>query len=239
MKSPRAIAIIPAYNEAPRLPKVIAGVRAHAPGLDVLVIDDGSGDETARVARECGVRVISHAYNAGYGVTIQTGLKYALREGYPFAVTIDGDGQHEPRCIEALLACCESGRADLVIGSRYLDAATRYRGTRVRAAGARFFGRIASAMIGAPLTDPTSGFLAMNRAAMARYTADEFPDTYPDANAVVLCHQAGLRIIEHPVTMYPSPPGKRSMHDGLGPVRYVFEMLLDLGLIGLKGRRRP
>ena len=238
--SNRALIVIPVFNEEGYLGPVLRGLRRHAPELDVLVVDDGSDDQSAAIAREEGALLVQHAYNAGYGVAIQTGLKYALRGGYRFALTFDGDGQHEPACVHSLLGLCLSDRADLAIGSRYLARgeslpAAPYRGPLLRRVGSRFFGFLAGLFLGKTLTDPTSGFLAMNERAMRLYTADQFPDTYPDADAIVLAHRAGLRIEETPVVMYPSPKGKRSMHGGaLRPLRYVFDMLLSLGMIALR-----
>ncbi|MEW6778007.1 MAG: glycosyltransferase family 2 protein [Bdellovibrionota bacterium] len=242
----RILAVIPAFNEEKYLPGVVRSVRRHRPELDILVVDDGSTDSTPEAARQEGALLAQHAYNAGYGVAIQTGLKYALRHGYSFAVTLDGDGQHEPACLERILEPCLAGKADLVIGSRYLEdlegTGRVYRGPLLRRAGSALFGALGGKMTGSRLTDPTSGFLALNERALRVYTADHFPDTYPDANALVLAHRAGLRILERSVTMYESPRDKKSMHAGLSPLGYVFEMLLSLGLLSLdrkSGRKIP
>lgn len=237
----KALVVIPVFNEERFLADVLSEVRKKAPACDVLVVNDGSSDRSREIALEQGALLAEHAYNAGYGVTIQTGLKYAQRHHYDFAVTFDGDGQHEAACIEPLLAQLRESGADLAIGSRYAlrvdSAGGSYRGPWMRRQGARFFGMLAGRMMGMELTDPTSGFLAMNTTAMQLYTADHFPDTYPDADAVVLAHKSGLRIVEYPVVMYPNPEKKTSMHAGLRPIRYVFDMLLSLGMLGLAGGR--
>ncbi|MCB0221078.1 MAG: glycosyltransferase family 2 protein [Chrysiogenetes bacterium] len=235
----KALIIIPVFNEERFLADVLQQVRKKAPGIDVLVVNDGSTDRSREVALEEGALLAEHAFNAGYGVTIQTGLKYALRHHYTHAVTFDGDGQHEAACIGPLLEHSIESDADLVIGSRYAPrmegAEHGYRGPWLRRQGARFFGMLAGRMMGMALTDPTSGFLAMNQTAMSLYTADFFPDTYPDADAVVLAHKSGLKVIEYPVVMYPNAEKKTSMHAGLRPIRYVFDMLLSLGMLGLAG----
>lgn len=238
----KALIIIPCFNEERFLRRVLHEVRKKAPGFDVLVVNDGSTDGSREIALEEGALLAEHAFNAGYGVTIQTGLKFAQRHHYTHAVTFDGDCQHEAACIAPLLAHSQQSKADLVIGSRYLPRmgddgapAEGYRGPWLRRMGARFFGLLAGRMMGMPLTDPTSGFLVMNERAMALYTADFFPDTYPDADAVVLAHKSGLAVSEYPVVMYPNPEKKTSMHAGLRPLRYVFDMLLSLGMLGLTG----
>src|SRR5881394_1594145 len=115
----RKLAIVPAYNEEGMVGRVVRDINRHAPGFDVLVVDDGSTDGTAREARAEGATVISHPFNLGIGGAMQSGFKYALREGYDVAVQVDGDGQHKPSCIPELLAKLKTKghQADMVCGS--------------------------------------------------------------------------------------------------------------------------
>ena len=117
------LVIIPAYREAGRIGAVIQGIFKTEPNADVLVVDDGSPDETAQEAQHAGALVASHPYNMGYGVALQTGFKYARRHGYQYVVQMDGDGQHEPRCISDLLEAVRSSNADIAMGSRWLGLA--------------------------------------------------------------------------------------------------------------------
>src|SRR5512137_1623210 len=132
----RLLIVLPAFNEAKHLPGVVAGIRAVLPGADLLVVDDGSTDGTVDVARQLGVLVVSHPWNMGYGVTIQTGYKFALANGYDTLVQIDADGQHDPQDIPILLEPIGAGMYDFVLGSRFLGAVS-YRPPLARRVGMR------------------------------------------------------------------------------------------------------
>lgn len=229
------LVIIPAYNEAPRIAAVIAGVRRALPQADVVVIDDGSSDGTAAAAGAGGARLIRHPFNLGYGVAIQTGYKYALAHDYRILVQIDGDGQHDPAGLPALLAPLLAGEADFVLGSRFL-AAGSYAPPLLRRLGMVFFRKVVSFLVGQPITDSTSGFQAFNREVTAFFATEVFPCDYPDADVLLCLHRAGFTIREVPVRMLASPSGK-SMHDGLKPLYYVFKMLLSIAVTLLRSRR--
>ncbi|MBI3978373.1 MAG: glycosyltransferase family 2 protein [Chloroflexi bacterium] len=227
--------VVPAYNEAGRIGAVVAAIQRWAPGCDILVVDDGSTDGTAAVARAAGATVVSLPFNLGYGAALQTGYKYALRQEYQFVVQLDGDGQHEPACIGELLDVVRQGWADVVIGSRFLGRGT-YHAPVARRLGMRIFGGLASLLIGQPVSDPTSGFQALCRRAVAYEASDVYPADFPDADVIVMLHFAGFRIKEVPVVMYPRASGK-SMHAGLKPLYYIFKMVLSMGMTLLRERR--
>ena len=232
---PQTLVIIPAYNEAPRIAAVIAGVRAVVADATIVVIDDGSHDGTALVAAEAGARVLCHPFNMGYGVAIQTGYKYALSAGCDWLVQIDGDGQHDPAGIPALLEPLQGGTVDFVLGSRFLGGIS-YRPPLLRRLGMTFFRRIVALVIRQPISDCTSGFQAFNREVIGFFTSDLFPCDYPDADVLISLHLAGFRIREVPVRMSPSASGK-SMHSGIKPVYYVFKMLLSICVTLLRSHR--
>ena len=225
--------LIPAYNEEARITSVIRGVKERYPSLEVVVIDDGSQDGTRRQAIEAGARVISHPYNLGYGVALLTGYKYALREGREALAQMDADGQHDPAFIRVLLDTIEKGDADLAIGSRFLKiegfdpGRPPYRASRTRRFGMWLFGTIATLIIRQKVTDPTSGYRAMNRKVLEWASSDRFPWDYPDADVIIMLHRAGFRICEVPVQMYQNL-GKKSMHSGWKPLYYVFKMFLSI-----------
>jgi glycosyltransferase involved in cell wall biosynthesis len=231
----RTLVLIPAFNEAARIGRVLAGVRGAVPDAVVLVVDDGSTDETAVVARAAGARVVRLPFNLGAGVAAQTGYKLAVREGYQCVVQLDADGQHEPADIPALLAVVERREADVAIGSRFLGS-TAYRPGVLRRTGMALFGWLAWLLTGVRFSDVTSGFRAFS-ADVIRFAATEwYPTDYADADVLITLRRAGFRLREVPVRMYPRASG-RSMHAGLRPIYYVFKMLLSVALAPL--RREP
>ena len=230
------VVIIPALNEATRLGSVIDRAREHAPTLAVLVVDDGSRDETAAVARAHGAHVVSHPFNLGYGAALQTGYKHAMRAGYRYLVQMDADGQHDPADIERLLAPLRTGAADIVIGSRFAEA-RGYRMGAARVAGRAFFQRLLIACGGPRVSDPTSGFQALGRAAFTFCCEEFYPSDFPDVDVLLLLHRRGFRVTEIPVTMAPSPPGHVTMHAGLHAVYYPYKMVLSTLRSALAPRR--
>ena len=231
---PKTVVLIPAYNEERQIAAVIGRVRHAVPECDVLVVNDGSLDQTAAVARSAGATVVTHPFNMGYGVAIQSGYKYAYCQGYDFLVQIDGDGQHDAAYISTLLEPVLAGETDFALGSRFLQQES-YRPSLSRRLGILFFRRLVSVLIGREITDPTSGYQAMNREVIRFFAGDIFPCDYPDADMLVTLNRAGFRLRELPVRMYANQEGK-SMHSGLKPLYYVFKMCLSI-LVTLLRRR--
>ena len=148
---------------------------------------------------------------------------------------MDGDGQHPPEEISALLRHLDDPETDLVVGSRFLGRAA-YRIPWLRRVGIGLFSRLTSWLVARRVTDPTSGLQAMNREVLAFYQQDFYPWDYPDADMLLRVHYAGLRFREVGVTMLGGPPGK-SMHRGLRPIYYVYKLLLSLALTAVSGRQ--
>ncbi len=199
----RTLVLIPAYNEAANLSSTVAELREVLPDVDVLVIDDASTDDTARVARDLGVRLVRAPVNLGIGGAVQTGFQYALRRGYEATVEHDADGQHDPAAIKALLTPLARKEADVAIGSRYVGperGAGRPKGAR--RLGVAFFSTLTSLLAGKRVRDVTSGQWAVNRRAL-KFLAEFFPNDYPDAQAILATRRAGFRIVEVPVGMRP------------------------------------
>jgi len=227
-KKNKTLVIIPAFNEEEKIQTVFQGIKQEVPEAIVLVVNDGSSDQTEARALASGAKVLSHPFNMGYGVTLQTGYKYALKHGFEYILQMDGDGQHDPRYLPILLREIEKERADVVIGSRFLSEAG-YRADWLRQIGIYLFRFIASFLCGQKITDPTSGYQALSRRAVEFCVRDSFPGDYPDADVLVLMHGAGLRIREVPVRMHPNANGK-SMHSGLKPLYYIYKMCLSITL---------
>ena len=199
MTPPRVLVIVPAHDEEESLPVTLAEVRAKAPGVDLLVVDDGSRDETARAARDVGVPVVRHTVNLGVGGALQTGFRWAYEHGYDIGVQLDADGQHDPAYLTALLAPVLAGTCDVSIGSRFV-AATGYRAPWNRRLGMLLFSGVVRLALGRAIADTTSGFRAYNRAVMGVCQHD-FPKDFPDAPLLIALARRGFRLDEVPVVM--------------------------------------
>ena len=238
MAARNLLVIVPAYNEEANVARVIQAIRREIPAADVVVIDDGSRDRTARVAAQAGARVITLPYNMGYGAALQTGYKYARDNGYQLLAQIDADGQHDPAYIRDMLALIERGEADVVIGSRFL-VDNGYRAPFARRMGMILFRTIASWAIGQKISDATSGYQALNRRAFCYCADDVYPSDFADADVLIMLHYAGLRLREVAVKMYPSA-NKRSrymdMYSFLTVPYYIFKMSLAVFVSLLRGR---
>ncbi len=227
-KTIKVLVIIPAYNEERNISQIIFKIREYAPNVDILVVDDGSTDNTSRLAKSEGVRVFILPFNLGYGSALQTGFLYAQKENYQFVVQLDGDGQHDPKYIDDLLREAQNGSADVVIGSRFLQN-MGYKTPLIRRIGMILFGKIASLILRQKITDSTSGFQVMNQKVIQFYAGDFYPSDFPDANILILLHTAGFKIKEIPVSMYPPTSKNKSMHSGIiPPIYYIFKMFLSI-----------
>jgi hypothetical protein len=196
---PKVLVTVPAYNEADNLPRVIPEIRAAAPGAHILVIDDCSTDATREVALGLGVPVVSHPINLGAGGALGTGLRYAADAGFAVTVNVDGDGQHDPACLPAVVGPVARGEADVAIGSRYV-ARTGYRTPAMRRLGMVLFSWLATRLAGQPIRDTTSGFRAYSLQAL-RACVRDLPHDFPDAPFLILLARSGFRLIEVPVEM--------------------------------------
>lgn len=213
----RILVIIPAYNEEESIRGVIDALHEHVPDYDVLVVDDGSKDHTARVVSECeGITLVRLPYNMGIGSTMQTGYLYAFRNGYDIAVQCDGDGQHPPHQMRRIVERVEKGDADMAIGSRYV-VDSDYRPSFFRRLGKSLLSRLVDSVVGGGVTDTTSGFRAANRDVMEIFTK-YYPDDYPEAEALVILARHGLSVIEVPVDMEARQGGVSS----ISPSRAVY-----------------
>ena len=230
----RLLVIMPAFNEGPRLQKVLEKVHREHPLADLLVVDDGSSDDTEARSLAAGAIVARHPFNLGYGSALETGYRFAIRRGYDLVVQLDADGQHDPGSLADLLEPVLDDRADVAVGSRFLMPGS-YQAPWGRKLGSFLFSWLASRLTGRRITDPTSGFWAMNRTATEALTSGQLPHDYPDADVLIGLHYAGLRLTEVPVVMHPAPEGG-SMHDGAMPLYYVFKMLFSM-FLAMLGRR--
>ena len=215
----KRIAIVPALNEEGSVGRVIDEIRAFDPDFEVVVVDDGSWDRTAAVAAGRGAHVVRLPFNLGIGGAVQTGFRFAHEHGFELAVRVDGDGQHDPAQLSALLEPVLAGEADIAVGSRFA-ASGGYRSTRSRRLGIGILARTVSALVRQRVTDPTSGFQALNRHGVALFAAD-YPHDYPEVEATVMLFKHRLRLKEVPVAMRERAAGQSS----IGAIRSVYYMV--------------
>ena len=229
----KKLAIVPAFNEERAIGAVIDEIRAFDPTFDVLVVDDGSHDRTAEAALRHGARVVRLPFNLGIGGSVQTGFRYAFDHGYELVARVDGDGQHDPAQLGALLPAVLGGEADICVGSRFAGAAG-YRSSGARRIGIRILARTVSLLTGQRVTDTTSGFQVLDRKAIELF-AQDYPHDYPEVEAAVMLHKHRLRLAEVPVSMRERVHGNSSI-TALRSVYYMAKVLLAV-LVGMFRRR--
>jgi glycosyltransferase involved in cell wall biosynthesis len=220
------LVILLAFDEEAAIARSVEEVIRELPGCDVLVVDDGSADRTALLARAAGASVVRHAFNLGVAAAESTGLRFALAHGYDAALRMDGDGQHDPASARALLEAVAGG-AELAVGTRFAGLES-YRSSAVRRAGNRFLSRLVSLLCGRPLTDPTSGFRAFGGRALP-FFAEHFPHDYPEPESLVWACRRGFRVQELPARMRPRTAGQSSLTP-LGSAYYMIKVSFALTL---------
>jgi len=229
------LAVVPAYNEAATVGRVVRSIRQRAPHFDIVVVDDGSTDATGPIAEDAGAHVLRHPFNLGIGGAVQSGFVYALDNGYDYMVQVDGDGQHLPEEIAVLAdAMAADPRVDVVCGSRFLGD-HGYPAPVSRRTGIHIFAFLLSRLIGQRVSDPTSGFRLYNRRSIALFARD-YPHDYPEVEAVLMVHHHRLRIREVPVRMLERGGGVSSIRSGKSAY-YMIKVLLAI-FVGL-ARARP
>jgi glycosyltransferase involved in cell wall biosynthesis len=196
----------------------------HLPFADVLVVNDGSTDETAERAAAAGAHVLGMPYNMGIGGAVQAGFKFAEKHDYPFVVRIDGDGQHDPRCARRLLATALSGEYNAVFGSRFIDGNASYRPPLSRRMGICLFSWVVSAIVGKRVYDTTSGMMVLDRKAV-HVLARDYPQDYPEVESHIILYKAGLNTVEIPVDMRVRSSGVSSIN-AVRAAYYVVKVLL-------------
>jgi glycosyltransferase involved in cell wall biosynthesis len=213
MPSPKVLIMIPAFNEGRVIARLVMDLKIRYPGFTVVVVDDGSADNTREEALQAGASVATLPCNLGIGGAVQTGYKIADLEGFDATVQIDGDAQHDPACLMEVLNPVLEGKLDLCIGSRFLSANSAFRSTFARRLGIRFFAMLLGALTGTHLTDPTSGFRATSKKLIHRF-ATYYPVDFPEPEAIKVAQRLGARIGEVPVNM-------RKRLGGTSSIRYM------------------
>ena len=225
MSPANVLLVIPAHNEAASIERVVAEARRACPDYDILVIDDGSRDDTGQKAREAGAMVLTLSYNLGIGGAVRAGYKFGRWHRYSIVARIDADGQHDPRLLEEMVDLVKSGQADMVIGSRHVNG-RGYVPSVVHWIGIRFFAALVSLATRQRFTDTTSGFSVINQRCCS-FFATCLPADYPEIEGLIKACKAGYSIKEVPVIMRPRLDGESSigMWDA---VYYVFKVTLTI-----------
>ena len=221
----RTLIIIPAYNEEGSVGKVVKEVKLYLPGADTLVVNDGSTDLTSLKARTAGAIVLDLPFNLGIGGAMQAGYKFALEKKYDIAIQVDGDGQHDPKEIPKLLRALEEKEVDMVIGSRFIGD-SEFKSSMMRRLGISIFSKAISLIVGQKITDPTSGFRAVNQKTIRLFSTD-YPQDYPEPEVLVLLHQCGLKMAEVPIVMNERYAGESSITK-IRSIYYMVKVLLAI-----------
>lgn len=215
----KVMVAIPAYNEEKNIFRVVNAVRFNNPGVDVVVINDGSRDLTGLEAERAGAFVINLPQNLGIGGAVQTGYIYASRKGYDVVIQVDGDGQHDPKDLSRLIESIEKDEADMVIGSRFSEK-TDYESTKMRWLGINFFSKLVSFVCRRDFFDTTSGYRAVNKKVINIF-AKYYPRDYPEVETIVYASKRGVRIKEISVDMKKRQGGKSS----ITPLKSIYYMI--------------
>jgi len=231
----RHLAVVPAYNESATISQVVGTLKHAASHFDVLVVDDGSTDDTAMLARQAGAAVIRMPFNLGIGGAVQAGFVFADEHGYERMVQVDGDGQHDAAELNRLEIAMAQDPVDMVCGSRFLSRDLKYPAPISRRTGIHVFAFLLSRLVGQHVSDPTSGFRLYNRRAIKLFARD-YPHDYPEVEAVLMLHHHRLTMREVPVRMFLRGGGVSSISTGKSAY-YMLKVLLAL-FVGL-ARRRP
>ncbi len=205
----KCLIIIPAYNEAGNIEKVVNNLIENYPQYDYIIINDGSTDNTKEICEEQGYQILNLPINMGIGGAVQTGYRYARDNGYDAAVQIDGDGQHDVAFLEGMLKLLEDGQADAVVGSRFVEK-EGFQSSQLRRVGIRFLSFLGLVLTGVRVRDITSGFRVVNKQ-FIRIFADDYPGDYPEPEAMIITAIHGGKIVEYPVVMRERQSGESSI----------------------------
>jgi len=227
--------IVPCFNEEEGLPQTLDEILAHFSPENIIVVNDGSKDHTPYVAKKKNVVLISLPINMGIGIAMQTGYRYALQNGFLFAVQCDGDGQHPPDKIEALLKKMNELNADMVLGSRFVDDSVEgFKSFAIRRIGIKYLSFLINVITGKKIYDVTSGFRLVNRKVMEIFS-NRYPFDYPEPESIVLLDNHGVQIAETPVSMRERKGGISSI-TAIKGIYYMVKVTIGLLVTKLRGK---
>ena len=237
----KILLIIPAYNEEENIlnvhKKIIEYNKNHDQKLDYIVINDGSKDGTLNILKNNKMNYINLINNLGIGGAVQTGYKYAYENNYDIAIQFDGDGQHDINYVSKLCEPLINGQVEMSIGTRYLDkSSSKFQSTAMRRIGSKLISIFIKIFAGKKITDPTSGFRAVNKSVIKEF-AKEYPKEYPEPESTVSLLVNQYRIIEIPVNMHERTAGK-SFVTPFKSIDYMMQVLLAIVIDSRSFRKR-
>ena len=206
----KPLIIIPAYKEAENIERLVNNIIQNYPRYDYIIINDGSRDATRSICQKNHYSFIDLPLNLGIGGAVQTGYKYAEREGYEIAIQIDGDGQHDVSYLDKVISPLLENKADVTIGSRFIEK-EGFQSSSMRRFGIWFLSRLIYWCTGKKILDVTSGYRAINRKFIEIY-AENYPSDYPEPEAIVAAVMHKGTIEEVPVAMKERQAGSSSIH---------------------------
>lgn len=213
------LVIIPAYNEEDNIVHTVEAIMKYAPEFDYIVVNDCSTDATRSICEENGYNLLNLAVNLGIGGAVQTGYKYAEENDYDYAIQVDGDGQHDPRYLNEMLAYINSNKVDMVIGSRFINK-EGFQSSGIRRAGIKYFTWLIQLLTGVKITDPTSGLRLINKPVIGMFAKD-YPKDYPEPESIVAVLKKNKTVKELPVIMNERVGGVSS----ISPFNSIYYMI--------------
>lgn len=221
----KVLVIIPCYNEEESLKRTVEDLKEKILDDDYLIVNDGSTDATLKICEKNGYSYVNLVLNLGIGGAMQAGYRYAVENDYDIAIQLDGDGQHDPEYIKGMLLFIETKRADIVIGSRFMNK-EGFQSTGVRRVGIKFLNVLIRLCSGVKILDVTSGFRAVNRKYI-EFFANSYAQDYPEPESIMDAALNKAKIMEIPVIMHERKDGKSSIHS-LKPLYYMLKVSMAI-----------
>ena len=233
----KTLIVIPAYNEDESILQTLEDIISQKLGFDIVVVNDGSKDNTSNKVLEAGIDILNLPCNLGYGAAVETGFRYAIKNEYTRVVLMDSDGQHDPKFIQAMVNAMDTENFDVIIGSRF-KGTVNYDIPITRKLGIVFFRKIVKLITKQDVLDVTSGFQLLNQKAIRFPLNDNYPSDYPDSDVIAKLLLSGFKVYEVPVTIHARGTGS-SMHSSkLKATYYIYKMILSLLLVVLTHRMK-
>lgn len=232
MEKNKILLIIPAYNEEKNILKTCKKIEQHSKKFDYIVINDGSKDKTGEICRKNKIPCINLIHNLGIGGAVQTGYKYAYENNYDIAVQFDGDGQHDIRYVDKLVEPIESGKADFVIGSRFIQELSKFKSTGARRMGINLISFFIKLFTGKKIYDTTSGFRAINKNIIKEFS-NYYPIEYPEPVSTTTLLKEGYRAVEVPVEMSERECGVSSIRAWKN-IYYMINVILSIFIVSIR-----